>query len=573
MSLYTFVNKRDWTKLNIILKVFIQATLITIRQHSITMITRYTTIAMLLMLTVNILTVSAQSNNEIFTPSKYDNELRTIKLPLIEIVTSNGQDPTGTNIPAPDGLWGIGLTENEYVVGHMRMTLCDSMLYDSGTDGMKIRLRGNSSSYYRLKKPYKIKLNKKQDLLFRNDSKYADKEWVLLRLHEGISIRFLTGYLTGTLLDLGWQPKWEFVNVVINGDYKGDYILIESIKKSEGRLNIENSGFIIEDDAYWWNEDVYFKGDMLVEQTGYTFKYPDSDDVNNYIINNIRNFILAFEDALTKGNDISPYIDYNTFAAWLLAQDILGQGDSAGSNRYLIKNNFYQDDPTSSQMYMGPLWDFDAIFRTPENWCALHDRSYSFYFPQLLDRQDFYFSYVSLWEEVRETLRNDITNELRRIYEEKGEALDASRLLDHKRWNTPYISLLTEIDETNEWLKAQVKFIDKELLTKYQLQFIIDDEVVLTDSLIYREEITYPTVPDKNGYIFSGWDIAPSTMPAKDLTIRGSYVTISGLFEITDKNGTRTNPIIVDMFGRHYNEFEKLNRGIYIVNGKKIFVK
>ena len=97
--------------------------------------------------------------------------------------------------------------------------------------------------------------------------------------------------------------------------------------------------------------------------------------------------------------------------------------------------------------------------------------------------------------------------------------------------------------------------------------------MVLTDSLIYREEITYPTVPDKNGYIFSGWDIAQSTMPAKDLTIRGSYVTISGLFEITDKNGTRTNPIIVDMFGGHYNEFEKLNRGIYIVNGKKIFVK
>ena len=76
----------------------------------------------------------------------------------------------------------------------------------------------------------------------------------------------------------------------------------------------------------------------------------------------------------------------------------------------------------------------------------------------------------------------------------------------------------------------------------------------------------------KNGYIFSGWDIAPSTMPAKDLTIRGSYVTLSGLFEITDKNGTRTNPIIVDMFGRHYNEFEKLNRGIYIVNGRKVFV-
>ena len=44
------------------------------------------------------------------------------------------------------------------------MTIGDSLLYDSGAEGMKIRVRGNSSSYYRHKKPYKIKLNKKQDL-------------------------------------------------------------------------------------------------------------------------------------------------------------------------------------------------------------------------------------------------------------------------------------------------------------------------------------------------------------------------------------------------------------------------
>lgn len=471
---------------------------------------------MLLMFTVNILTVPAQSNNEIFTPSKYDKELRTIKLPLIEIVTANGQDPTGTNVFAPDDLWGIGLIENEYVVGHMRMTFCDSTLYDSGANGMEIRLRGNSSSYYRLKKPYKIKLKRKHDLLFRQDPVYADKEWALLRIHEGISIRFLTGYLTSTILDLGWQPKWEFVNVVINGDYKGDYVLIETIKKSEGRINIEDSGLIIEDDAYWWNESIYFKGEILTHKTGYTFKYPDSDDVNNYIINNIRNFILAFEDALNKGKDISPYIDYDTFAAWLLAQDILGQGDSAGSNRYLIKKNFYQDDPTSSQMYMGPLWDFDAIFRTPENWCALHDRSYSFYFPQLLDRNDFYSSYVNQWKEIRETLCDDIINRLRLIYQEKGEALDASRFLDYRRWNTPYISLSNEIAETEEWLKAQIKFIDSQLLTH--------DDI---------SSITSPSIQD------------------------------SALM----------CPIIIDLSGRRYNKLEQLDRGIYIINGKKTLVR
>ena len=517
---------------------------------------------------------SAFGDDNTFAPSKYNDELKAIRLPLIEIATVTGEDPTGTNIFAPDDLWGIGLTDNDYVVGHMRMSIGDSLLYDSGSGGMKIRLRGNSSSYYRHKKPYKLKLNSKKDLLFRNDSKYADKEWVLLRLHEGISIRFLTGYITSTILNLGWQPQWEFVNLVLNGDYKGDYILIESIKKSEGRINIEDSGYIIEDDTYWWNEDVYFKGEMLTYKTGYTFKFPDSDDVNTYLLSNIRNYILEFEEALANGDDISPYIDYDSFAAWLLAQDILGQGDSAGANRYLIKKNFYPAAPTASQMYMGPLWDFDAIFRTPENWCALHNRSYSFYFPQLLERQDFYLSYVNQWKDVSETLRSDIIEQLHNINEEKGEAIDASRMIDNKRWftNVPYKSLSTEIDETDEWLKAQIKFIDTQLLTRYQLQFVIDENVIQSDSLFYRETITYPTVSVIDGYSFSGWDITPDSMPANDLTIHGSFIPLSGITDVTYDN-SETNPVIVDLSGRRYHNIESLSRGIYIINGKKTLIR
>lgn len=61
---------------------------------------------------------SAFGDDNTFAPSKYNDELKAIRLPLIEIVTVTGEDPTGTNIFAPDDLWGIGLTDNDYVVGH-----------------------------------------------------------------------------------------------------------------------------------------------------------------------------------------------------------------------------------------------------------------------------------------------------------------------------------------------------------------------------------------------------------------------------------------------------------------------
>ena len=61
---------------------------------------------------------------------KQDSILRTINIPLIEIWTNDGIEPTGTNITAPDGLWGTGLINNEYVYGRMRLSLKDSLIYE-----------------------------------------------------------------------------------------------------------------------------------------------------------------------------------------------------------------------------------------------------------------------------------------------------------------------------------------------------------------------------------------------------------------------------------------------------------
>ncbi|MDE6511305.1 MAG: InlB B-repeat-containing protein, partial [Muribaculaceae bacterium] len=58
----------------------------------------------------------------------------------------------------------------------------------------------------------------------------------------------------------------------------------------------------------------------------------------------------------------------------------------------------------------------------------------------------------------------------------------------------------------------------------YTLTFDIDGEVFFTTQLAYGTEITAPSeVPDKEGHGFGGWGDVPSTMPANDLVISGTY--------------------------------------------------
>ena len=60
-------------------------------------------------------------------------------------------------------------------------------------------------------------------------------------------------------------------------------------------------------------------------------------------------------------------------------------------------------------------------------------------------------------------------------------------------------------------------------VAKYKLTFMIDGEVYYTDSLVHKAEVTVPEVPEREGYTFSGWSEVPETMPAEDVTISGFF--------------------------------------------------
>lgn len=58
---------------------------------------------------------------------------------------------------------------------------------------------------------------------------------------------------------------------------------------------------------------------------------------------------------------------------------------------------------------------------------------------------------------------------------------------------------------------------------EYQLTYVVDGQAYKTIRMDYGNAITPEAAPEKEGYIFSGWSEIPATMPAKDVTVTGSF--------------------------------------------------
>lgn len=58
----------------------------------------------------------------------------------------------------------------------------------------------------------------------------------------------------------------------------------------------------------------------------------------------------------------------------------------------------------------------------------------------------------------------------------------------------------------------------------YKLTYMVDGEVFKSSHVEYGSTITPETPPTKEGYTFSGWSEIPTTMPASDVTISGTFI-------------------------------------------------
>lgn len=299
-------------------------------------------------------------------------ELLQIGLPVLQIETVNHEEPAYEEADAPEGCLGAGIKNATKVPGRVVIeTLDDGIVFDSGEylekeSGMTIKVRGNTSARYNPKKPYKIKLQKKADMLCRGNNLFRDKNWLLLRAD---NLNTVIGFKVSEILNMQWTPGYQFVNVIFNDDYRGLYLLTEAVERNtDCRIDVDKStGFIAEFDAYWWNEDFYIPSGLYSPELSYTFKYPDAEDITTEQANYFTSVLQSAEQAVREGG-YSSVIDENSFAKYIIAMDILGNIDGAGSNLYFTK----YDNTTTSLLKIDCLWDFDNILKCNDAWSANH---------------------------------------------------------------------------------------------------------------------------------------------------------------------------------------------------------
>lgn len=410
-----------------------------------------------------------------FTNAKSNVTDKWPDIPLLTVTTENGEFPTCDIVYPPEGCVGTGITANEYVAGRLVMTLGADTLYDSGDyvkdeSGVRMKIRGNSTGASEGQKPYKLKLSKKFDMLFRGDEDYKEKDWNMLKIstwnpgfaNSESNILNVLGFALSKYVGMEWTPGYTFVNLVMNDKYMGMYYLTDAIERGDKRVDIKKSGYLIENDAYWWNEDLYFKTGHQNSVMGWTYKYPDAEDVDDAITGNIQTYINDFEDALYSGADVDEYIDLASFAKWILVHDILSSDDAAGTNMYMYKHDYDESNPYSTKLMMGPLWDFDSSFKTDayDSWSSMHSLDY-FYYPQLFNNGKFVAEYKNQWESIKPALAETVANALDSVAQAYGGALEESMNLHKTVYPTECAnSLQSQIDEINGKIEKRMACLD-----------------------------------------------------------------------------------------------------------------
>lgn len=399
-------------------------------------------------------------------------ELKEVGLPWVEVITVDGEEPTCDYVSPPMGGDGLGIANATKVPGRLRIFDHGEYVYDSGdyvknSGGMTIRIRGNSSAY-ETKKPFKVKLEKKADLLGRGDDIYKDKDWLLMKdeyfINGGKLLHMMIGLKTAQLCGMSWEPQAQFVNLTVNGDYRGVYMLCESLKRNENcRINIDKTGYVVEMDPYWWNEDVWFF--TTRHEKKYTFKYPDADEVTMEEVDYIKDVFDRLEDALWIGS-YSSLLDVESVATWLMAHDILGTSDAYGSNIFFTK----YDNMPDSKLAMGPLWDFDTIMETEGAWATVHDRFdfYIYYLLVLVTGQStpLVDAYLSQWQAVGNDVPRQMVEFLRDfMHSEEAEALQISNEWDLARWQHPGATVEEMVQTAIDWFTDREQWMESMVTT------------------------------------------------------------------------------------------------------------
>lgn len=322
------------------------------------------------------------------------------------------------------------LNKEDYVKGTLTITsgFEGKVLYTGVTE---VKGRGNST-WGMPKKPYRIKLDKKAELL----GMPSDKSWALMANYGDQSLlRNDIAFEVSRRVGLEYTPKQKYVEFFLNGEYQGNYTITEHIKVGAHRVPIdeENGGFILEQDGYAYSEPVHF---VTGKNIPITVKFPDEDEITTEQYEYIKNHVGKFENSLFKigdeaNTDYRTYFDLRSFVNYYLANEICGNTDMFWSMRMYKKSNA---DP---KIYVGPVWDFDLGFNNDrrlddyqEKLMLQHAHNPRAWINVFMNDPEFKKLVRSRWLEVKASLQN-----LPQYIDQQAKLISHSQPYNFKKWD------------------------------------------------------------------------------------------------------------------------------------------
>ena len=300
--------------------------------------------------------------------------LHDSNLPIV-VVNTQSAIPNEPKVPAT-----MGIISNPPGV---RNDFTDPFTDYDGRIG--IELRGNSSLVFP-KKGYGFELWDAND----NDTSVAlvgmpaESDWVLSANYSDKSL--LNNPLTFHLARrMGhWAPRTQHVELVMDGQYIGVYILTEKIKRDGDRVDIAKldpddlagdsltGGYIVKIDWQQGNNSLSWNspypppnasGNEVIE---FIYDYPSLPEPQQQAY--IEAYIDSFETALIGPQFTHPqlgyaqYIDQRSFIDFMIVNEFGRNVDGYRLSTFLHKDK----DSKGGKLAMGPLWDFDLAWHNAD---------------------------------------------------------------------------------------------------------------------------------------------------------------------------------------------------------------
>jgi len=302
----------------------------------------------------------------LFSSGIFSQPFTSSNLPLVTINT-NGQ----VILDDPKIIASMGIIWNG--AGN-RNSLSDPLNNYNGKVG--IEKRGSSSQYFFPKKSYGFE-TKSNDLVTTDVSLLglpAENDWILYAPYTDKTM--IRDVLTYTLdASLGhWSPRCRFVELFLNGNYEGVYVLMEKIKRNKNRVDIAKltladnagedltGGYIIKIDKTTGSSGAgwYSNYSNAAGNTYYQYEYPKPEVITSpqrtYIKNYSRDMETAlFQEKFTGTGSYHDFLNDSSFIDFMIINELAKNVDGYRLSSYLYKGK-------NDRMNCGPIWDFNLTY-------------------------------------------------------------------------------------------------------------------------------------------------------------------------------------------------------------------